>query len=530
MMTLSLELILQELSDSFLPLVFMGGENVRFSGVALFSGSTPPENLSLLYVGRLSDLLALTAEQTDGFVFCLFGDIDEFKTVQQIHRCTILYYVQGLDLAACYNRLSALFARYQKWDAELEGILQNNGSLQDIFDASEPFFENPLYAWDGTYRVQAMTYNIPADHPLLQIYVQTNQVPQQILSQLTSIRDSLFYETSHYKSVQLYYPPNVSNLAYALRTIRSGQQTGLVFVCYFLNTPPSIVQQELLEMLSEKLERYVSERVPRSSHQAMLYEPFVIDLIEGNLHHEHDIRERLKLIRLPYEMKYRIYYIVSPVSNTPVINYLRHSCKQYLPYAKAILYKDAVLLLNQEGRDQRSREELEPMFVKGREALQRIGAVCGISSAFSNLSQTRNAYHQAVAACNLGQTLSPGRTSYLYRDYYLYHVLAVCSKSPEINLGQLYFNRLDELEEQDRLTSNDNMRLLETYLRNNRNITNTAREMFLHRNSVIYRLDRIFELLQVPAQNPDIQFRLLISFQIRRLHRLQRENIIDPRF
>ena len=526
-MHLSLELILEHLSDTCLPLVFMGGENVKFSGVALFSIETPPQDTELLYIGRLSDLLVLTSEQTTDFVFCLFGDIEEFKSVQQIHYCTILYYVQRLDLAACHNRLSALFARFQKWDSDLEMLLKNNGSLQDIFDVSEPFFENPLYTWDGAYRIQAMTRSIPAEHPLLEVYVQTNRVPQQILAQLTGIRDSLLYETSHYKTMQLYYPPNISNLAYALRSIRSGSQIALVFVSYFVNTPPSIVQLELLEALSKKIERYVQERIPRSSHQAMLYEPFIIDLIEGNLQNKEDICERLKLIKLPYEMKYRIHYITAPKSNAPVTNYLRQGCKRYLPHAKTLLYKDAVLILDQEGRDSREPEELESLFATGRDSLKRMGAACGVSSAFFDLSKTRIAYMQAVAACELGRMHEPEKVLYRYRDYYLYHILEVCSKSMEIDLEQLYFIRLDELEEQDRLTNNDNVRLLEIYLRNNRNISNTAREMFLHRNSVIYRLERVFDLLQVPAQDPDVQLRLLISFHIRRMLQLRKKHMIE---
>ena len=59
-----------------------------------------------------------------------------------------------------------------------------------------------------------------------------------------------------------------------------------------------------------------------------------------------------------------------------------------------------------------------------------------------------------------------------------------------------------------------NLYLLRTYLIHERNISQTAKLLYMHRNSVIYRISRIRELLNVDLDNPDIRLLLLISFKV----------------
>lgn len=517
-MKLSLELILEQITTASLPLVSLADTVTSgFHGLTLFSSGTPPQDPELLYMGQITDILTLEPEQTEDFVFVLFGAPENFKKAQQRHRCTMLYFIQEDDMAKYFNLFQDLFSRFHRWDQEVDRLIQEKAGLQEILDVTEPLLENPVYLWDATYRIQAFTQSIKADQPILQEYREGGRVPHRLLNQMTRLRDSPMYNTEHYTTIRLHHPPNMGNMPYALRMFLAGQQTVLVMVCYFANTSPTMGRLELLTLLSEKLEHFVRDNYPKSQFKTLLYEPFLIELIEGTLQTEEEIQERLRLIHLPYQSKYRIYYIASSTYTASLISYLRHNCKTLLPYAKVIQYNRGILMLDLEEKEKLDSEEAINGFLSGQNALTRINAVAGLSSAFYNLSQTRVAYLQAMAAFELGQALHPGKSVYYYRDYYLYHILDICSKYPEIDLDQLYFSRLDVLEECDQSAKNDNMMLLEVYLRNNRNITNTAREMFLHRNSVIYRLDRITQILHVPLEDPDVQMRLLISLHIRRL-------------
>lgn len=60
----------------------------------------------------------------------------------------------------------------------------------------------------------------------------------------------------------------------------------------------------------------------------------------------------------------------------------------------------------------------------------------------------------------------------------------------------------------------DNLALLRNYLLTERSISATAKLMHMHRNSVIYRLGKIQEILALDLNDPDVRLRLLISFKI----------------
>jgi DNA-binding PucR family transcriptional regulator len=55
---------------------------------------------------------------------------------------------------------------------------------------------------------------------------------------------------------------------------------------------------------------------------------------------------------------------------------------------------------------------------------------------------------------------------------------------------------------------------LHTYLKNSCSTTDTAKALYLHRNSVIYRLRRIEELCDIDLDDTDTRFRLRLSYAL----------------
>ncbi|MEG0914016.1 MAG: helix-turn-helix domain-containing protein [Oscillospiraceae bacterium] len=55
---------------------------------------------------------------------------------------------------------------------------------------------------------------------------------------------------------------------------------------------------------------------------------------------------------------------------------------------------------------------------------------------------------------------------------------------------------------------------LEVYLKNERNLVNTAHQLFIHRNTLVYRLHKIEELLKYPLSDPYTREYMLLSLRI----------------
>ena len=59
-----------------------------------------------------------------------------------------------------------------------------------------------------------------------------------------------------------------------------------------------------------------------------------------------------------------------------------------------------------------------------------------------------------------------------------------------------------------------NLQLLYYYISSERNISLTAKKAHMHRNSIIYRLRKIQDMLEIDLDDPDVRLRLMISFKI----------------
>lgn len=115
----------------------------------------------------------------------------------------------------------------------------------------------------------------------------------------------------------------------------------------------------------------------------------------------------------------------------------------------------------------------------------------------------------------LDQCLSNGYlgegTAYFYSKYYLEDMLEHYADT--MPLEDTYTHYLDRLMD-DNNSVCSNIKLLYYFLCSERNISLTAKHVHMHRNSVIYRIQKIQDILALDLDDPDVRLRLMISFKI----------------
>jgi DNA-binding PucR family transcriptional regulator len=70
-----------------------------------------------------------------------------------------------------------------------------------------------------------------------------------------------------------------------------------------------------------------------------------------------------------------------------------------------------------------------------------------------------------------------------------------------------------KLQEYDREHNTELYRTLFVYLKNNLRVVHAARELFIHRSTFLYRLERIQKITGLSIENDD-QWYLLLSFKL----------------
>jgi DNA-binding PucR family transcriptional regulator len=136
----------------------------------------------------------------------------------------------------------------------------------------------------------------------------------------------------------------------------------------------------------------------------------------------------------------------------------------------------------------------------------------GVSLPFTDISTLKAHYDEAHDALELGQMLDPDLSIYTFEDYGIYAMFRTVSKTE--NLSRYLHPALPILSDYDSRNGTQLELTLYTYLKCACSTTETADTLFLHRNSVIYRLHRIEDLCDIDLSDTDTGFRLRLSFAI----------------
>ncbi|UGB31965.1 helix-turn-helix domain-containing protein [Metabacillus sp. B2-18] len=140
----------------------------------------------------------------------------------------------------------------------------------------------------------------------------------------------------------------------------------------------------------------------------------------------------------------------------------------------------------------------------------------GIGTSTSNMKDYYVSYQQALLALNVMNIRMKHISFSLYEDLGAYTILHHLDQSNAVNL--FIKSQLDPLLT---YTENKNIDLYHTlyvFLQNNGNIKSTSDELFIHRSSLLYRLEKIESLLNVDLNDAEIRFNLMMAFKLHDMH------------
>ncbi|MDO4338344.1 MAG: helix-turn-helix domain-containing protein [Eubacteriales bacterium] len=124
-------------------------------------------------------------------------------------------------------------------------------------------------------------------------------------------------------------------------------------------------------------------------------------------------------------------------------------------------------------------------------SLQRMGYYGGISNSFTDFACLNDYFGQAVYAVEQG-----GETEaslHYFQDHVLNYMLYSCTGEQQAEA--LFSDGLTALREHDRKKGTEYLKTLDVYLQNEMSVTRTAEAMFIHRSSLLKRLEKIRRLL-----------------------------------
>jgi Sugar diacid utilization regulator len=167
--------------------------------------------------------------------------------------------------------------------------------------------------------------------------------------------------------------------------------------------------------------------------------------------------------------------------------------------------------------DPRSMERLTSRIQSlGREVAD-LSVSVGVSRFIADLAGLHKAFEEALAALKVGRKLQ-GLGSVMHFEgvgsYKL--LLSIWEHDPE-ELRALYQETIDPVDRYDRQTASQLLLTLTTFFGNDENLSKTAQDLFAHRHTIRYRLQKIAELTGLSVFKSEDKERLSLGLKARSL-------------
>lgn len=127
------------------------------------------------------------------------------------------------------------------------------------------------------------------------------------------------------------------------------------------------------------------------------------------------------------------------------------------------------------------------------------GLYAGLGNGFYDIFSLPSYYRQALRGLALGVSVQNEPGLFLYSQYYLQDIKKVFTASE--SSAVFCHPKMQMLLNYDSRHSTELSRSFYMYLVHERNISATAKAMFVHRSTLIYRLKRIYSLLAVSDES-----------------------------
>lgn len=461
----------------------------------------------VLYVGHVDELDSdIIKNSPANFLFA--GNSVKASQIYNENVNNIISVAENVELNKLYLEAQDIMSQFTKWALKLyEAYLQDKG-LDRILSIGSEYINNPIQVIDTGFKLIAGTSTPKVDDPIWTASEKNGYAP---LSHISYLKSERFIEKVHKSKMPVYVHPSMHKYGLLISNIAiDGNVLGHVAVLEFSRPfAESDIDSILLltEVVTSELQK---SKVIRNS-KTFAFENFISDLLFGNLKDEKYIEERTKALGWNIQGEQVVLTICAgadSIENTPFPSY-RNVIERLIPNSRSMLLSDHLIFI----AGIKSESPLSEASLIGlKDLLKENQLKCGVSRSFQHLSGLRKFYDQALKSIELGRKLDNQEVMYFYDDLAIYHLMDI--RKNNLDTKELCSPALLKLIDYDHKNKTHYAHTLYTYLSNALDLTLSAERLFIHHNTMRFRIEKIQKLLNLDLKNGDVLFNLMLSFKV----------------
>ena len=286
----------------------------------------------------------------------------------------------------------------------------------------------------------------------------------------------------------------------------NGKRVGIVLMLE-KETPISSAHMELLPVISAAAGAAIARYAPYLISSSTVYQKLLYDLLIGASPRE--VGPQIASLAFSPRLCALCIKQTRYLGQKHLKEDVAARLVELLPDTRFTFHEDGIAALIPLGE----APDLPPEMLRSLEELARREYLrVGVSNTFFQVENFLKRYCQARRALELMERLHADSTVVRYADCSFYDLLD--SAGDPRALGLFCHPALSILSRYDHDNGTDLYHTLETYLACNCSIKDAAERLFIHRNSLNYRLERIHTLTQAELDSSNVRFLLTMSYRI----------------
>ncbi|MDD3279002.1 MAG: helix-turn-helix domain-containing protein [Lachnospiraceae bacterium] len=442
-------------------------------------------------------------------LFLLVGDSFSIQVKDYPNVCRI----QDASAPEVQNSICQIFHRYSEWNQALFESRLTNSSIQNLLDLSRSVISNPILVISMDFVIIASNGDLFSE-----LLGSTLGSTAETADVILALKQDKNYEEAYHRIGYFYYPGNNITFPSLCVNIRKFDQT----VYRLMITQGELPLDDTFGFVLEYLARMISHSLSTTlvdSHDVLhhFHQIFRTLLTDSSA----DYVEISQQLSLHGWLSSHYYYCI--LIQPGALDYknltLRSICgylENTIPSSCAVEHKGNVILyinlnlcrMAENDIDQKLAGFIRDSFLTG-----------GCSRKIMGHFNFHRMYVQASIALQSGSRKNPQQWIHHFNDIALTYLLEQTTK--KLPAYMVCHEKLLTLKYKSEENNNQLYQTLRCYLENHSNVTQTARELFIHRSTLLYRLDRIHEIMQTDYADPDEILYLLLSFRLMELEEQQ---------
>lgn len=394
--------------------------------------------------------------------------------------------------AAVFNKIQDIFEKYAQWDFSLMRSIASHESLQVVSDQAASILDNPFALVDITLKRILKGGVLPADYSgtIWEVVMNQEYTPSETFSLST---DALYFFLNHDKKPYFNYDLPYKPYSHLIANLHLNGKLFALLCTTDINGPLTQGQVSLIQHIRDVMELAISSSIEfKGSTEIVIY--YLEKLIKGLPVDDKIISYHLNQRGWSIRDSFRVFTITNPDGkelSDSQMKFCLFRIKKLWEDVILFSFENSIIVITRQSKIEINRKYTEDLTT----LLSKLGLHCGCSHIFDHFGDLKYYYIQSKAALYEGEKNNPDNILWNFGDYYFSHIVSLLDHST--SLKSMCHPNILRLLVHDNTFGTDFVQSLRIYLYNGCNIAQTGKELFMHRNTLTYRLERIAEIIEM---------------------------------